>query len=112
MKKPGFLLAAAASLAAIGRIPVPSNSPAGSPPTGGRSASIQSPTQHSQPMRQQAPRAPLTMRMQAPYLSGGGLPYASGSGGCPPDVWGRSRACARMVRKNRLHRAGLSDAKI
>jgi hypothetical protein len=23
-------------------------------------------------------------------------------GGCPPDIWGRSRACARMVRKNRI----------
>jgi len=32
--------------------------------------------------------------------------------GCPPDVWGRSAACARMVRKNRLHRAGISHARI
>lgn len=33
-------------------------------------------------------------------ITGGGGRYWR-DGGCPPDVWGCSRACARMVKKNR-----------
>lgn len=33
-------------------------------------------------------------------------------GGHSPKDWGMSRACARMVRKNRLHRKGVGHARI
>lgn len=33
-------------------------------------------------------------------------------GGHAPQDWGRSAACARMVRKNRMHRMGIGHAKI
>ena len=32
--------------------------------------------------------------------------------GNPPDIWGRSRAYARMVRKSRMHRMGIGHARI
>jgi hypothetical protein len=44
--------------------------------------------------------------------TGGMLNALMRDNGCPPKDWGMSRQCSRMVRKNRLHRMGLSHAKI
>lgn len=41
-----------------------------------------------------------------------GPSYHRRGSGLTPKEWGMSAACARMVRKNRLHRAGLSHARI
>ena len=67
--------------------------------------------------RRQAPQAASQAAGQSSALGalldsvGGGSVPIRGPG-CPPDVWGRSRACAKMVRKNRLRRAGVAGARI
>lgn len=45
------------------------------------------------------------------YSGGLGQAFLRGSG-CPPYLWGISRACARMVRSNRLRRAGVAGHRI
>lgn len=32
--------------------------------------------------------------------------------GCPPDAWGRSPQCRRMVRKNRMRKLGIKGSRI
>lgn len=44
--------------------------------------------------------------------AGGMLASLMRDNGCPPKDWGMSRQCARMVRKNKLHRMGISHARI
>lgn len=45
-------------------------------------------------------------------LIGGGLGHYVGQGGIDRKTWGMSAACARMVRKSRLHGYGIAHAKI
>ena len=55
-----------------------------------------------------------TRQIEADHFGG----YASGilsallrDNGTPPHVWGVSRACVRMMRKNRMRRAGVGGAR-
>lgn len=56
-----------------------------------------------------------TRQIEADHFGGyvGGIMNAlHRNTGTPPDVWGRSAACARMVRKNKLRSMGISAQRI
>jgi hypothetical protein len=56
------------------------------------------------PMHQPASRPAPSTPVRVPVMPGlftGNLSLIGG-GGNRPDIWGMSRACARMVRKNRI----------
>lgn len=52
-------------------------------------------------------RADLLGSFASGFLGG-----SMSDGGHPPKQWGMSQACARMVRKNRMHRMGIGHARI
>ena len=65
----------------------------------------------AQPVRQSFPVRVTRSPLAASQDLDGFFPLPH-NGGTPPKIWGMSEACRRMVRQNRLRRAGLGGQRI
>lgn len=110
-KRSTSLILAAAALAGLGSFAPPQSNPAPSVPNN-RPQITRAASQAVRPVAAKTQTPQLSSGLLSLLNSGGAPGGFFKSGGTPPDVWGRSDACRRMVRHNRLRRAGIGGARI